>query len=68
MVFMLVVRIAMFVAMPQIRAENREIIQYSKWYWIPFYLIYVFIFFVCGSGVSDLTYSMIVVDACLFVF
>jgi hypothetical protein len=68
MVFMVLVRVAMFLVMPKIREEDQKIIEYSIFHWIPFYLIYFLIFFVIGRSVSDLTYSMIVVDACLFVF
>lgn len=67
MIFMVVVRILMIVAMPTIR-NGQNMKEYSWKYWAPFYIIYLIVFLVAGKDVSDLSYSMLIVDAAMFVF
>jgi len=66
--FMVLVRVVMFIVMPYIRGDDKKMIHYTFKYWAPFYVIYGLIFFVAGNSVSDLSYSMIVVDTTMFLF
>ena len=65
--FMVLVRLVMLVAMPNMR-HNRKMKEYSVKYWAPFYVIYAIVFSIAGTNVSDLSYSMLVVDGVMFVF
>jgi len=65
---MVLVRLVMLVAMPNMR-HNRDMKVYLvKYYWGPFYVVYAIVFSFAMVNVSDLSYSMLVVDGVMFVF